>query len=61
MELKQELINACKENKLYDFIALNYNKFSKQELATIIKECAYLMYQDNINQNELVNGLKEYF
>jgi len=41
----QELINAIKEGKLYDYISNNYTKFTDYELSTIIKEQDYIIYQ----------------
>ena len=43
--LKQEMIESIKNDLFYDFIANNYYRFSKIELATIIKEFEFTRYE----------------
>ena len=42
--MKQALIEALKEGNLYDFMANNYHKFSKEELVYIIKELDFALW-----------------
>lgn len=41
----EELVKACKEGHLYDFIASEGHQFNKQELIEIIKNLDYAIYQ----------------
>jgi len=41
----EELIEACREGKLYDFISNEYHRFDKQELIEIIKNLDYAVYK----------------
>lgn len=43
--LKQEMIEAIKNDTFYHFIANDYYRFTKDELATIIKEFEYTRYR----------------
>jgi hypothetical protein len=43
--LKQEMIESIENDTFYDFIANNYHRFTKDELATIIKEFEYTRYR----------------
>jgi len=52
-----EILNAIKENKLYDYIANNYWKIEKEIIADLLKECIWLLGEEkNI---ELVDNLKD--
>lgn len=44
-ERDKELIKACKEGHMYDFIANNAYRFSKEELVEILKQTYYAIYQ----------------
>ena len=64
-KLARELLTAIKEDCLYDFIANNYDKFSKYELARIAMDLYFLCFvwrkpTDKIKK-ELVDGLREEF
>lgn len=52
---KKEVIKACKEQMLYDFIANNYYDMTKDELKDICLEAVY-----NVADDEFVSdGLEE--
>ena len=55
-----EIINAIKEDTLYDYIANNYYQFDKYDLKDILLEIIYVT-DDYIleNENELIENLKE--
>ena len=65
-ELQNELLQAIKEDNLYDFICNNYYLLSKEELKDLAKElCAIVFqpYQDEENKAKgevLVENLKDY-
>ena len=44
--MKKEIIQAIKEDKLYDFIANNYYKISKEETRDLLLELIYMIYFD---------------
>lgn len=44
--MEQEIIQAIKEDKLYDYIANNFYKMSKEDLRDLILEIIYMIYYD---------------
>lgn len=44
--MEQEIIQAIKEDKLYDYIANNFYKISKEDLRDLILEIIYMIYYD---------------
>ena len=52
--MKKELLQALKERNLYDYIANNYWRLSKEELAFIGKELAFAVYQVLKDDEKLV-------
>ena len=44
--MKQEIIQAIKKGKLYDYIANNFYKISKEDLRDLILEIIYMIYYD---------------
>ena len=42
--MKKELLEAIKSDMVYDYVANNYWKLSKEELAYIAKELAFAVY-----------------
>ena len=64
--LKQEMIESIENDTFYDFIANNYHRFTKDELATIIKEFDYTRYTIETYgyadfRKELIENLEETF
>lgn len=50
--LEKELIEAIKNDNAYDFIAQNYNRFSKEQLKDIILEYMFAVYEANKGTTE---------
>ena len=44
--MEQEIIQAIKKGKLYDYIANNFYKISKEVLRDLILEIIYMIYYD---------------
>lgn len=44
--MEQEIIQAIKKGKLYDYIANNFYKISKEDLRDLILEITYMIYYD---------------
>lgn len=44
--MEQEIIQAIKKGKLYDYISNNYWKMSKEHLRDLILEIIYMIYFD---------------
>lgn len=44
--MEQEIIQAIKKGKLYDYISNNYWKMSKEHLRDLILEITYMIYFD---------------
>ena len=44
--MEQEIIQAIKEDKLYDYITNNFYKISKEDLRDLILEIIYMIYCD---------------
>lgn len=64
--LKQEMIESIENDTFYDFISNNYHRFTKDELATIIKEFEYTRYRTEKYgcidfREELIENLEERF
>ena len=67
-DIEKEIIQAIKDNNLYDYISNNYWKMSKEHLRDLILEITYMIYFDyeySINgdkkllSNHIVECLKE--
>ena len=61
-----ELINSIQEGTLYDFICNNYTLFCRDDLASIIKEIMFTLYELRIDtttefKQQLTENLKESF
>lgn len=61
--MKKELLQALKECRLYDYIANNYWRLSKEELAFIGKELAFAIYQvlkddEKLVFNEMIDNVE---
>ena len=54
MEKRNEIIQAMKDNHLYDYVANNYYNFSKEELRDIILELDYLLFVHDIKERDAV-------
>lgn len=55
----KELYEAIENNELYDYVSNNYYLMEKHELAEIIKELSFAMYQHGIKDNVILEELKE--
>ena len=44
--MEKEIILAIKKGKLYDYIASNFYKISKEDLRDLILEIIYMIYYD---------------
>ena len=44
--MEQEIIQAIKKGKIYDYIANNFYKISKEDLRDLILEIIYMIYYD---------------
>lgn len=44
--MEQEIIQAIKKGELYDYIANNFYKISKEDLRDLILEIIYMIYYD---------------
>ncbi len=56
-ERDEELVKACREGHLYDFISNNGYKFSKEELIEIASQLAFSIYQRLGDQSKEVESL----
>jgi hypothetical protein len=64
----EEIIQAIKEGRLYDYIACNYWRLENDTIIQLLKECIYLLNLDkeideNIDTNkqkELIENLKDF-
>ena len=45
--MEKEIIQKIKKGKLYDYIANNFNKISKEDLRDLILEIIYMIYYDH--------------
>ena len=52
---KKELLKACKDGTLYDFIANNYWQMTNDELKDVCLEAIYIANNDE----EIANGLED--
>ena len=63
--LKEEMIESIENDTFYDFIANNYHRFTKDELATIIKEFEFTRYEvekyGHYFRPRLIENLEERF
>ena len=53
-EKQKELIKACKEGNMYDYISNNAYQYTKEELVEILKQTLYAVYQRLGDQNKEV-------
>lgn len=53
-ETQKELIKACEEGNMYDYISSNAYKYSKDELVEILRQTYYAIYQRLQSQNKEV-------
>ena len=65
-KLAEELLAAIEEDRLYGFIANNYTKLNKYELARIAMELYFVYFvrhrkQTGASKEELIDGLREEF
>lgn len=44
--MEKEIIQAIKKGKLYDYIANNFYKISKEDLRDLVLEIIYMIYYD---------------
>lgn len=44
--MEKEIIQAIKKGKIYDYIANNFYKISKEDLRDLILEIIYMIYYD---------------
>ncbi len=56
-ETQKELIKACREGNMYDYIANNAYKYNKDELVEILKQTYYAIYQRLQDQYKEVEQL----
>lgn len=59
--MKKEIMQAIKEDRLYDFIANNYYKIDREETRDLILELIYFVYEENkkILNRQIIKNLKE--
>ena len=60
--MKDEIMKAIEENKLYDFIANNYWNMTKEELKDVILELAWVcgdIETNDASRQELLANLSE--
>ena len=57
-EQKQEIIQAIKENRLYDFICCNYWRIEDMTLIDLLLECIATIEEGQ--NKKLIENLKEY-
>lgn len=57
--MEEQIIQAIKEDKLYDFIANNYWRMSQEVLRDLLLEIIYMIYFDYewcmLEENEKIN------
>ena len=56
--MKDKVIQAIKENKLYDFIASHYWEMDRCDLKDIILELDYILYDRQINDDVILEDLQ---
>ena len=54
---KQLVILNIDKDTLYDFIASNYNKLTKEELKDVLLEYIYAVYKTAYNTHDIINEL----
>ena len=57
--MKDEIMKAIEENRLYDFIANNYWRMSKDELKDVLLEVIWSNDPTNENKEYLLANLSE--
>ncbi len=57
--MKDEVMKAIEENRLYDFIANNYYRMSKEELKDVLLEVIWNCNEDGIMNLSIANSLSE--
>ena len=58
---KFEIMNAVKEDKLFDFVATHYWQMNKEDLVDIIKELDYAIYRLKYREPEVYADTMEEF
>ena len=58
---KKDIMEAIKNNRLYDFIASNYWRLDNNIIIELLKECIYTLDLDNTKtQKQLIDNLQEF-
>ena len=57
--MKDEIMKAIEEDRLYDFIANNYYKMSKEELKDVLLEVIWNCNEDGLMNLSIANSLSE--
>ena len=58
--MEQEILQAIKEDRLYDFIASNYWKIEKETLRDLILEIYYIFkYETSLETREHFKGINK--
>lgn len=58
MELKK-VLDAIKQDLLYDFVARHYNELTKEELKDLVLELSYALYVHKLSDNVILEELTE--
>lgn len=58
-EQKQEIVDAIKERKIYDFICSNSYRLNNDNLKDLLLECIAIIDKE-YKYNELVENLKDF-
>lgn len=58
-DFQQEIINAIKDNNIYDFICSNSYRIDNYILNELLLECIAVI-QEEQNNKKLIENLKEY-
>ena len=62
-EQEKEILEAIKEDRLYDYIASNYWKIEEEVIIQLLKECIYILTTRKgreENKKQLLENLKEF-
>lgn len=59
---KKDIMEAIKNNNLYDYIAGNYWRIEDDTLIQLLKECIYLLQKEEDTQTnkQLIENLKDF-
>ena len=57
--MEKEILKACKENRLYDYIANNYWKMNVEELKDVCLEAIYTANNDKQIEEHLKDRWEE--